>query len=139
MVFVVAKCSPTRQPEDKHPAPPTKTIQCASNQQRSASRAITAEDEMEVTHNNKQYKAVPMANGSLWRLTSLERPRESVVLNRSQMIIAGLGHVVESQVLDLNKVRAAQNKIVIALFLEDDRMWKEAVEQYRLASGRTLH
>ncbi|WP_312974068.1 hypothetical protein [Atlantibacter sp.] len=94
---------------------------------------------MEVTHNNKQYKAVPLANGSLWRLTSVERPRESVVLNREQMIIAGLGHVVESQVPDLNKVRAAQNKIVIALFLEDDRMWKEAVEQYRQASGRTLH
>jgi hypothetical protein len=45
---------------------------------------------MEITHNNHQYKVTPMANGSLWRLT-LVGPRESVVLNRDQMVIAGLG------------------------------------------------
>lgn len=90
---------------------------------------------MEITHNNHQYKVTPMANGSLWRLTSVDNPRESVVLNRDQMVIAGLGHVIEKSIVDLNKVRAAQNKIVIARFLGDDLMWTKAVEEYRQATG----
>ncbi len=90
---------------------------------------------MEITHNNHQYKVTPMANGSLWRLTSVDNPRESVVLNRDQMVIAGLGHVIDKSIVDLNKVRAAQNKIVIARFLGDDLMWTKAVEEYRQATG----
>jgi hypothetical protein len=46
---------------------------------------------MIITLNNHQYKVTPMANGSLWRLTLVDSPRESVVLNRDQMVIAGLG------------------------------------------------
>ena len=90
---------------------------------------------MEITHNNHQYKVTPMANGSLWRLTLVDNPRESVVLNRDQMVIAGLGHVIEKSIVDLNKVRAAQNKIVIARFLGDELMWTKAVEEYRQATG----
>jgi hypothetical protein len=74
---------------------------------------------MIITLNNHQYKVTPMANGSLWRLTLVDSPRESVVLNRDQMVIAGLGHVIDKSIVDLNKVRAAQNKIVIARFLGD--------------------
>ena len=90
---------------------------------------------MIVTHNNQQYKVTPIANGTLWRLTLVDSPRESVVLNRDQMVIAGLSHVIEPGPVDLNQVRAAQNKIVIARFLEDDLMWHQAVEQYRQATG----
>ncbi len=90
---------------------------------------------MEVTHNNQQYKVTPIANGTLWRLTSVEHPRESLVLNRNQMVIAGLSHVVEPGPVDLNKVRAAQNKIVIARFLGDDLMWSQAVQEYHQATG----
>lgn len=90
---------------------------------------------MEITHNNHQYKVTPMANGSLWRLTLVGSPRESVVLNRDQMVIAGLGHVIDKSIVDLNKVRAAQNKIVIASFLSDELMWTKAVEEYRQATG----
>ncbi|MDU7134931.1 MAG: hypothetical protein E6325_26605 [Enterobacteriaceae bacterium] len=90
---------------------------------------------MEITHNNHQYKVTPMANGTLWRLTLVDSPRESVVLNRDQMVIAGLGHVIEKSIVDLNKVRAAQNKIVIARFLGDELMWTKAVEEYRQATG----
>lgn len=90
---------------------------------------------MIVTHNNHQYKVTPMANGSLWRLTLVDSPRESVVLNRDQMVIAGLGHVIDKSIVDLNKVRAAQNKIVIARFLGDELMWTKAVEEYRQATG----
>ena len=90
---------------------------------------------MEITHNNHQYKVTPMANGTLWRLTLVDSPRESVVLNRDQMVIAGLGHVIDKSIVDLNKVRAAQNKIVIARFLGDELMWTKAVEEYRQATG----
>ncbi|QLS67810.1 host cell division inhibitory peptide Kil [Citrobacter sp. RHBSTW-00881] len=51
------------------------------------------------------------------------------------MVIAGLGHVIEKSIVDLNKVRAAQNKIVIARFLGDELMWTKAVEEYRQATG----
>lgn len=90
---------------------------------------------MIITLNNHQYKVTPMANGSLWRLTLVDSPRESVVLNRDQMLKAGLGYVVEPAIVDLNEVRAAQNKIVIARFLGDELMWKKAVEQYARATG----
>ena len=132
--FAAVNCSPPRQPEDKRLAPPARPT-ISADSFNSASRATTAEDEMEITHNNHQYKVTPMANGTLWRLTLVDSPRESVVLNRDQMVIAGLGHVIEKSIVDLNKVRAAQNKIVIARFLGDELMWTKAVEEYRQATG----
>lgn len=90
---------------------------------------------MNITHNNHQYKVTPMANGTLWRLTLVDTPRDSIVLNRDQMVMAGLSHVIKPSVIDLNKVRAAQNKIVIARFLGDGLMWTKAVEEYRQATG----
>jgi len=91
---------------------------------------------MVVTHNNQQYKVTPLANGSLWRLTSIKHPRESVVLNREQMSVAGLLEKVSSHcTVDLNKARAAQNKIVIARFLGDAHMWHQAVQEYGQATG----
>ncbi|MFA1286208.1 hypothetical protein ACDI96_26435 [Citrobacter telavivensis] len=94
---------------------------------------------MVVTYNNQQYKVTPIANGHLWRLSSVERPRESVVLNRQQMIIAGLEHAIDSGTPDFNKARAAQNKIVIARFLQDEHMWHQAIQEYHQATGRGFH
>lgn len=90
---------------------------------------------MEIIHNSTRYKVTPLANGSLWRLVSTEHPRESVILTRDQMVKAGLGYVLEPVIVDVNKVRAAQNKIVIARFLQDDLMWYHAVQEFRQATG----
>lgn len=90
---------------------------------------------MVVTHNNQQYKVTPLANGSLWRLSLVGSPRDSVVLNREQMVIAGLSDAITVRTVDLNRVRAAQNKIVIALFLEDAHMWHQAVQEFHHAAG----
>lgn len=49
---------------------------------------------MTVTHNNKQYTVRKMT-GNVWRLTSVDKPRESLTLNRWQMHIAGLLEQVE--------------------------------------------
>ncbi|MGK9173219.1 host cell division inhibitory peptide Kil [Yokenella regensburgei] len=40
-----------------------------------------------------------------------------------------------SSTIDLNKARAAQNKIVIARFLGDAHMWHQAVQEYGQATG----
>lgn len=90
---------------------------------------------MVVTHNNQQYKVKPVANGSLWRLTSADSPREGIVLTSRQMAVAGFGELVSNREINLNRVMAAENKIVIAMFLEDNLMWHQAVQELHMASG----
>ncbi len=51
---------------------------------------------MTVTHNGKQYRARQVA-GNVWRLTSVDNPRDKVTLNRQQMAYAGLLEQVEKQ------------------------------------------
>ncbi|MGK9173354.1 host cell division inhibitory peptide Kil [Yokenella regensburgei] len=53
------------------------------------------------------------------------------------MVIAGLSEAITVRTVDLNRVRAAQNKIVIALFLEDAHMWHQAVQEFHYAAGAT--
>lgn len=51
---------------------------------------------MTVTHNGKQYRA-RQVTGNVWRLTSVDNPRDKVTLNRQQMAYAGLLEQVEKQ------------------------------------------
>lgn len=51
---------------------------------------------MTVTHNGRQY-TVRKVTGNVWRLTSVDRPRESLTLNRWQMHTAGLLDQVEEK------------------------------------------
>ncbi|WP_197090559.1 hypothetical protein [Leclercia sp. 119287] len=51
---------------------------------------------MTVTHNGKQYTASKL-NDNEWRLSSVDKPRESITLNRQQMAFAGLLEQVEKQ------------------------------------------
>lgn len=52
---------------------------------------------MKVTHNGQQY-TVTKSNDNEWKLTSVSNQRESVVMNRWQMHIAGLLEKVEGKV-----------------------------------------
>ena len=49
---------------------------------------------MTVTHNGKLY-TVRQVSPEEWQLTLIGKEREKATLNRQQMQIAGLGHVVE--------------------------------------------
>ncbi|WP_312998287.1 hypothetical protein [Leclercia sp.] len=51
---------------------------------------------MTVTHNGKQYTASKL-NDNEWRLSSVDKPRESITLNRQQMAFAGLLEQVEGK------------------------------------------
>lgn len=51
---------------------------------------------MTVTHNGKSYTVTKLASGHEWRLNSVDSPRDSITLNRDQMILAGFGHVLEA-------------------------------------------
>lgn len=51
---------------------------------------------MTVTHNGKQY-TIRKTTENVWRLTSVNRPRESFTLNRRQMELAGLLQQVEGK------------------------------------------
>ncbi|MFV5926737.1 hypothetical protein ACLIKC_06605 [Klebsiella aerogenes] len=51
---------------------------------------------MTVTHNGKQYNASKL-NDNEWRLSSVDKPRESLTMNRAQMAYAGLLKQVEKQ------------------------------------------
>lgn len=51
---------------------------------------------MTVTHNGKQYTASKL-NDNEWRLSSVDKPRESITLNRQQMAYAGLLEQVEGK------------------------------------------
>lgn len=51
---------------------------------------------MTVTHNGKQY-TVNELNDNEWKLSSVEKPRESFTMNRQQMVLAGLLEQVEKQ------------------------------------------
>lgn len=50
---------------------------------------------MKVTHQNQQYK-VSRESQDEWRLTSVEKPRESITLSSQQMRVAGFGDIVEA-------------------------------------------
>jgi len=51
---------------------------------------------MIVTHNGKQYTASKL-NDNEWRLSSVDKPRETLTLDRAQMAYAGLLEQVEGQ------------------------------------------
>ncbi len=51
---------------------------------------------MTITHNGKQYTASKL-NDNEWRLSSVEKPRESITLNRQQMAFSGLLEQVEKK------------------------------------------
>ena len=69
---------------------------------RIASRAYVMADAMikardviaTVIYNGKEYK-VRQLTPDEWQLTMVGKEREKVMLNRQQMLIAGLGHVLE--------------------------------------------
>lgn len=90
---------------------------------------------MTVTHNGKQYTATKLANGHMWQLTEIGKPRHKMTFNRDQMINAGLGHVVASCIVDTRTLRAALSKKAIARYLEDTVMLQQAIEAQRKALG----
>ncbi|WP_336658042.1 hypothetical protein [Leclercia adecarboxylata] len=51
---------------------------------------------MTVTHNGKQYTASKL-NDNEWKLSSVDKPRETLTLNRAQMAFAGLLEQVEGK------------------------------------------
>ena len=51
---------------------------------------------MTVTHNGKQYNAKKL-NDNEWRLSSVDKPREKITMNRWQMDFAGLLQQVEGK------------------------------------------
>ena len=51
---------------------------------------------MTVTHNGKQYTASKL-NDNAWKLSSVDKPRESITLDRAQMAYAGLLEQVEGK------------------------------------------
>lgn len=51
---------------------------------------------MTVTHNGKQYTAKKL-NDNEWRLSSVDKPREKITMNRWQMDFAGLLQQVEGK------------------------------------------
>ncbi|EOY8683591.1 hypothetical protein ACQFHU_003283 [Escherichia coli] len=51
---------------------------------------------MTVTHNGKQYTAKKL-NDNEWKLSSVDKPRESFTMDRAQMAYAGLLEQVEKQ------------------------------------------
>lgn len=51
---------------------------------------------MTVTHNGKQY-TVRQVTGNVWRLTSVDNPRDKLTLNRQQLQLAGLLEQVEGK------------------------------------------
>lgn len=59
-------------------------------------RGLSAEMIMQVTHNGKQYNASKL-NDNEWQLSSVEKPREKITMNRWQMHIAGLLQQVEGK------------------------------------------
>lgn len=51
---------------------------------------------MTVTHNGKQYTASKL-NDNEWKLSSVEKPRETLTMDRAQMAYVGLLEQVEKQ------------------------------------------
>lgn len=51
---------------------------------------------MTVTHNGKQYTASKL-NENEWKLSSVDKPRESFTMDRKQMQLAGLLEQVEGK------------------------------------------
>ncbi|HEM8528313.1 TPA: hypothetical protein U2Q42_003316 [Citrobacter koseri] len=49
-----------------------------------------------VTHNGKQYTAKKL-NDNEWQLTSVDKPRDKITMNRWQMDLAGLLQQVEGK------------------------------------------
>lgn len=90
-----------------------------------------------VTHNGTEYNVTKLGCGYEWRLTKVSAPRESIVLNYDQMKLAGL--LNDAPVIDLNATRAAQSKAAIAQCIGNENMWRQAAEQFRAATGRSLH
>lgn len=95
---------------------------------------------MTVTHNSRQYTVTRMADGHHWQLTEVGNPRNKLRLNRDQMILAGFGHVVESEpTFNQFRLQAAQNKAVIARGIGDGDMWMSAYNDMKAAIGYPWH
>lgn len=95
---------------------------------------------MTVTHNGKLYHVAQMADRLHWRLTEIGAPRNSVTLNRDQMLIAGFGHIVEHKpTFKQFQLKAAQNKAVIARGIGDGAMWMSAYNDMKAAIGYPWH
>lgn len=94
---------------------------------------------MTVTHNGKLYHVSKMAGGYTWLLTEIGTPRNTVTLNRDQMMIAGFGHIVEQCIVDTKNLRAALSKKAIARFLENAEMLEQANEAQRKALGMRVN
>ncbi|WP_435367339.1 hypothetical protein [Lelliottia amnigena] len=93
-----------------------------------------------VTHNNKQYTVTKLANGHSWQLAEVENPRNKLVLNRDQMIIAGFAHVVNGMPsFNQFQLKAAQNKALIARTIGDGAMWVSAYNDMKKAIGYPWH
>lgn len=90
-----------------------------------------------VTHNGTEYTIAIMADHYHWKLTEVDSPRQSIVLNADQMKLAGL--LTDAPVIDLGATQAAQSKAAIAQYLGDDVMWQQAKDTYLSATGRSLH
>lgn len=90
-----------------------------------------------VNHNGTEYTIAIMADHYHWKLTEVDSPRQSIVLNADQMKLAGL--LSDAPVIDINKVREAQGKAVIAQHIGDEAMWQQANEKFKSAVGRPLH
>lgn len=88
---------------------------------------------MIITLNNHQYKVTPMANGSLWRLTKVDSPREGFTVNRDWLVKHGYWQQAKQARIDANDLRAAQNKAVIAACIGDPDMWNGASMQLKRA------
>ena len=94
---------------------------------------------MTVTHNGKQYNVERMADRLHWRLSELGKPRNTAILNRDQMVLAGLGHVVQEPTVDTKNLRAALSKKAIARYLDDPDMLEQANEAQRKALGMRVN
>lgn len=51
---------------------------------------------MKVTHNGKQYHASKL-NDNEWQLSSVDKPREKITMNRWQMDLSGLLQQVDGK------------------------------------------
>ena len=52
---------------------------------------------MTVTHKGREYTVTKLADGLHWQLVEVGSPRRKVTLNRDQMVLAGLAHVLEAK------------------------------------------
>jgi|GEM_PF-293077 len=70
---------------------------------------------MQVIHNNQQYK-VSRLGPDEWRLTSVEKPRESITMSAQHMNVAGFQQFTNAPVTDLARQPAQQQAVRLNWF-----------------------